>query len=138
MAQYTSTGRYSNRTGGNVFEHSLALTAATGTTGGGVVSIANPFGFDVYIIRAIVDVTTVSTGAATIDVGVAANGTTTNDTLIDGLDVNAAVIVADNITNKGTNGKATKKWTSTQYVTATASATTAGMVGSITLLCVRA
>lgn len=138
MAQYTSTGRYANRTGGNVFEHSVALTAATTTTGGAVASIANPFGFDVFIVRAILDVTTASTGAATLDIGVAANGSTSNDTLIDGKDVNAATGTFDNITDKGTNGKATKKWSSSQYVTATASATVAGIVGSLTLLCVRA
>lgn len=138
MAQYTTGGRYANRTGVSVFEHSVALTATSATTGGAVAAVANPFGYDVFIIRAIVDVTTVSTGAATLDVGVAANGTTSNDTLLDGVDVNAATGTFDNITNKGTNGKATKKWGSSQYVTATGSATTAGMVGTLTLLCVRA
>lgn len=138
MAQYTSGGRYSNLLTNQVLEHSVALTAATVTTGGAVASIANPFGFDVFIVRSVLDVTTVSTGAATLDIGVAANGTTSNDTLIDGKDVNAATGTFDNITDKGTNGKATKKWSTSQYVTATASATVAGLVGTLTLVCVRA
>lgn len=138
MSQYTTGGRYSNLLSNNVLEHSVALTAATVTTGGAVTSIANPFGFDVFITRAILDVTTISTGVATLDIGVAANGTTSNDTLIDGKDVNAATGTFDNITDKGTNGKPTKKWAAGQFVTATASATVAGLVGTLTLECVRA
>lgn len=138
MPQYTTGGRNSSLLSSPVLEYSLALTAATTTAAGGVVSILNPFGFDVFIIRSILDTSVVSTGVATIDLGVAANGTTSNDTLIDGKDLNAAIGVFDNITDKGTNGKPTKKWTSTQYVTGTASATMAGLVGNITLVCVRA
>jgi hypothetical protein len=138
MGQYTTGGRNQSLLSSPVLEYSVALAAATVTTGGAVVSILNPFGFDVFILRAILDVTTVSTGVATIDLGVAANGTTSNDTLIDGKDLNAATGVFDNITDKGTNGKPTKKWTSTQYVTGTASATMAGLVGNLTLVCVRA
>ncbi len=137
MPQYTTTGRYQNRTGNQVLEHSVALIAATVTTGGAVASIANPFGFDVFVVRAVLDVTTQSSGAATLDIGVAANGTTSNDTLLDGISV-AAAGTFDNITDKGTNGKATKKWASGQYITATASATTAGMAGTLSLLCVKA
>jgi hypothetical protein len=137
MPQYSTTGRNANFLGSTVLEHSVALTAATVTTGGAVANIANPFGFDVFIIRAILDVTVVSTGVATLDIGVAATATS-NDALIDGKDVNAAVGTFDNITDKGTNGKATKKWLTTTFVTATASATTAGMVGTLTLVCVRA
>ena len=138
MPQYTTGGRYNNLLTNEVLEHSVALTPAPVTTGGAVASIANPFGFDVFILRAVLDVTNVSTGVATVDVGVAANGTTTNDTLIDGKDVNAATGTFDNITDKGTNGKATRKWSTTQFVTATASASVAGLAGTLTLVCVRA
>lgn len=77
---------------------------------------ANPFGVDVIIIRAVLRVATQSTGAATVDIGVGATSSTADDTLIDGLSV-AAAGSFDNITDKGTNGKASKLWTSTQYVT---------------------
>lgn len=97
-------------------------------TAGGVLSLANPEGVDLIITKLVLDITTPSTGACTIDAGVAANGTTLNDTLIDGLDANAAVITAGN--PYGSNGKAAKKWSTTQYVTASvASGAAAGLVG---------
>lgn len=77
---------------------------------------ANPFGVDVIIIRAVLRVATQSTGAATVDIGVGATSSTADDTLIDGLSV-AAAGSFDNITDKGTNGKASKLWASSQYVT---------------------
>ena len=107
-----------------------ALTAATGTTGGGVLSLANPEGVDLIVTRLILDITTPSTGAAAVDAGIAANGTTSADNLIDGASVASAAKVLDNIDDKGSNGKAKQKWGADQYLTITASATTAGMVGS--------
>lgn len=104
------------------------LTAATGTTGGGVLSLANPEGADVYVTRLVLNIATQSSGAAAVDAGIAANGTTSSDILIDGLSV-ATAGVYDNVKNGGTNGKAGQKWGSGQYLTITASATTAGMVG---------
>ena len=110
-----------------------ALTAATTTTGGDAVAIANPEGEAIYITRVMVDVTTEATGAADLNVGVAADGTTSSDTIIDGADVGTAVALFDSgdETDSGTNGKIGRKWASTQYVTATPSATLAGLVGSI-------
>jgi len=82
------------------------------------------------INKVVLDVTTQSTGACTVDIGVAADATTSNDTLIDGLSV-AASGVFDNITDKGTNGKTCKKATSSQYVTISkASGASAGIVGN--------
>lgn len=109
--------------------YSVALTAATDTTAGGVLSVANPEGRTLIIFRVILDITTPSSGAATVDVGVAANGSTSSDTLIDGASVATAAKLLDNVNDAGTNGKARQTWSSTQYVTGTASATTAGMVG---------
>lgn len=105
------------------------LTAATDTTGGGVLSLANPEGIDLLITRFIVRTTAPSAGAASIDAGIAADGVTTSDTLIDGLSVASAAKVADNVENGGTNGLAVALWGASQFVTITASATTAGMVG---------
>lgn len=105
-----------------------ALIAVTTTTAGGVAAIANPEGIDLIITRAVLYIPTPSTGAATVDVGVAANATTSADNLIDGVSV-AAAGAKDNISDAGTNGKASQVWGATQYVTGTASATLAGMVG---------
>ena len=79
--------------------------------------------------KLILDITTEATGAATVDAGIAANGTTSADNLIDGADVGSAADVIDNIDNQGTNGKASQKWGSSQYLTITPSATLAGLVG---------
>ena len=112
------------------------LTAVTGTTAGGALSLANPEGADIYITRLVLNITTPSTGAATVDAGIAANGTTSDDDLIDGLSV-ATAGVYDNIKNGGTNGKAGQKWGASQYLTITASATLAGMVGEAIIEWVR-
>lgn len=106
------------------------LTAVTGTTVGGMLQLANPFGQTVYILDVLLDVTTEATGAATADVGVAADASTGSDTLLDGVDVGSAAILANNIDNKGTNGRRSRKWTASQYINGTASATLAGLVGT--------
>ena len=107
----------------------VPLTAVTGTTAGGILAWANPEGASIIVDRFMIDITTGSTGAATGDFGVAANGTTSNDTLLDGVNMQTTGI-QDNIENQGTNGVAAKKMTSSQYITGTASATLAGMVGN--------
>lgn len=106
-----------------------ALTAVTGTTAGGAASIENPEGVDVIITRAVLYTTAPSSGAATLDIGVAADGATSSDNLLDGISVATAATVADNINDAGTNGKARQLWGASQFVTATASATLAGLVG---------
>ena len=67
-----------------------ALAAA-----GAMLDLVNPEGAAVLITNFVVRTTVVSTGAATIDAGVSANGAT-NDELIDGLDVNAALVCESN------------------------------------------
>lgn len=106
----------------------VALTAAEDTTAGGVLSMANPEGIDLLITRVILNVTTPSTGAAAVDAGVAANGTTSSDILIDGKSV-ATAGVFDNIEDQGTNGRAAVKWGASQFLTITASADATGLVG---------
>lgn len=105
-----------------------ALTAVTSTAAGGVLSLANPEGVKLLITRLILHITTASSGAATVDAGIAANGSTSNDTLIDGKSV-ATAGVFDNIADIGTNGKTVKEWGASQYLTITASASLAGLVG---------
>ena len=106
----------------------VALTATTGTTGGGCLSLANPEGVDLIVTKLVIDITTVATGSATVDAGIAANGTTSADNLIDGQDVNAAAGAFGS--GIGSNGKHAKKWKSDEYLTITASASLAGLVGN--------
>lgn len=135
MPFYTSGNNPQYVGGGGPFAVEVTLTAATTTTAGAVAAVANPVGEELIITQAIVRTTTQSTGAATLDIGVAANATTASDTLIDGLSVATAPIV---LGTPGTNGLVPRVWGASQYVTATASATTAGMVGSLHLICIRA
>jgi hypothetical protein len=133
MAQYT-TGLHPQYIGNGVFEHKVALTAATGTTAGAVVAVANPLGVALIIVNAYLNITTAATTSTnTIDLGVAANATTTSDTLIDGTTTTAGL---KNV--GGTNGLVGRTWGTTEYVTGTASATLVGMVGTLNLVCIRA
>lgn len=84
-----------------------SLSAAA--TSGGVLTWANPTASTIVVERLILDVTTASTGAATVDCGVVASAADMDDTLIDGLDVNAATGIFDNVENQGTNGRSVKK-----------------------------
>lgn len=97
-------------------------------TAGGVFSFQP--GVACIVERLVLDVTTQSTGACTVDAGISANATTLNDTLIDGVSV-AASGLKDNIEDKGTNGKARQRCSATQFVTGSvASGASAGLVGS--------
>lgn len=83
------------------------------------------------VTRVIIDVTTQSTAACSLDIGVAANATTLSDTLIDGLSLAAAGIF-DSIENNGTNGATQRKVAAGQSVTGSvASGASAGLVGSV-------
>lgn len=115
------------------------LTAATTTTGGDALNLLNPEGAALIITRFIIDVTTEATGAATVDAGVAATGTS-NDELLDGVNVGAAAIIKDNIEEAvdGTVAAAVVKWASDEYLTVTPSATLAGLVGKYYVEYVRA
>jgi|GEM_PF-2415813 len=94
----------------------VALTAASDNTVGGVLKLANPLNRTILVEGFVLDVTTAPTDTAGgVDAGIAANSSTSSDNLIDGL-VLAAAGVYNNIDNKGTNGKAYQKWTSSQYL----------------------
>lgn len=109
----------------------VALAAVD--TAGGFFSWQNPL--DVKVIAlCIFNVTTVATAACTIDVGAAANATTSADTLLDGVDINAAVIRGNPFDNKGTNGKGVQlideNGGSSDFITGSkATGATAGVVG---------
>jgi hypothetical protein len=107
----------------------VALSAVD--TAGGFFAWANPETVAIMVIRLVLDITTNSSGACTVDCGIAANGTTLNDTLIDGASVATAAKVLDNVNDAGTNGKARQKVAVGSYVTGSvASGASAGVVGS--------
>lgn len=108
------------------------LTAATTTAVGGVLKLQNTFGVDILVHEAIFNITTGSTGAATIDVGVDDGGDVSNDTLMDGINAQTAK-VQSNLVQGGTNG-GMAVWKNGEYLVATASATTAGMVGTYKII----
>lgn len=110
---------------------SLAAVA----TGGGVFAWQNPEDVAIIVTRVILDVTTKTTGACTVDVGPGATATTVADELMDGLDVGTAAGVFDNIENQGTDGKSTARLAANggavDYVTGSeASGAIAGIVGT--------
>lgn len=110
--------------------YKVALTAGV-DTGGGVLSLSNPEEADLIVTRIMLDLTTPASAACTVDAGISSGETTSADNLLDGLDVNAAAGVFDNIENQGTNGKAAVKWNSNQYLTISrASGASAGLVGN--------
>ena len=94
------------------------------------LSWANPEGEAIIIESCVFDVTTPATGSATADIGVAANGTTSADTLMDGVNVGAAAIVANSQDNAGTNG-GIDKMASGEYITVDFSADPTGLVGNL-------
>lgn len=80
----------------------VALTA--GNANAIAFAWQNPEASKIMVHRVIVDRTTAGgTATSVLDVGPVADAISTADTLIDGLDLNATG-VADNITDKGTNG----------------------------------
>lgn len=106
-------------------------------TAGGILALANLETVASTIIRIFVLVSTVATAACTLDIGLAANGTTLNDTLIDGLDVHTgpAPIWFDTETGAsvlGTNGVLLQPWAANKVLTvSTASGASAGLAGAI-------
>lgn len=95
----------------------------------GVFSWQNMENARIIVERVIIDVTTKSTAASTVDVGVAATEIS-NDTLLDGIDTGAAVNVFDSIKDAGTNGAGARSVAQGSYVTATkATGAVAGLAG---------
>lgn len=108
--------------------YKVALSAADAA--GGVLSLANPEGVTLIVKSLVLDVTTKATAACTVDAGIAANGTTLNDTLIDGVDVGTAVGTFDSQKDAGTNGAGARRWGATEFLTVSkASGAAAGIVG---------
>lgn len=121
-----------NRMGGDTWRGPSLIRAplsAAVAAGGSCFSIPNPLGRTIIIGHCRIYITTAG-GANTIDIGVAANGTTTSDILIDGQTLSAAGIFSNILAaTAGTNGRPAQTWTATQFITGTPSATPTGLVG---------
>lgn len=109
----------------------VALVAGATTTTGFPLAVENTSGEDRIITSFIVDITTVSTGAATMDFGVGATASTNNASLIDGVDVNSATGTFDLVIDAGTDGKNARRWNDGTFVNAKNSADTTGLVGNV-------
>lgn len=106
-----------------------AVQLAASDAAGGVLAWRNPTGKNIMVDDFVVRVTTPSTGACTVDFGVAADAITSNDGLCDGLSVAAAGVFA-NDTDGGTNGKRRQIVGPGQYITGSmSSGATAGLAG---------
>ena len=120
--------RYSGNNESGVYSYELDISQATAVATG---SLANPFGSDVLILAATVRVTTASTGASTVDIGIGAAATTVNDGLLDGLSL-ATLGLYTNAEDAGTNGEQTMVWGTNQFLNvAEASGDVAGVVGKL-------
>ena len=110
------------------FHEAIPLGVATGAAG--VLSWENTSDRTVLVTDLVLDITTEATGAATADAGQAATEVT-SDTLIDGVDIGTAAGVFSNKQDAGTNGQAAGvKVAPGEFVTITASADPAGLVGT--------
>lgn len=93
------------------------------------------FPANALILRCVADITTVATGACTLDIGyTAVSATTSSDSLLDGIDVNTATGVFDSMNaalDSGANAKAQKaalgKWITVDEKTGDAT----GLVGNL-------
>lgn len=111
-----------------VVQKTLTALAAVDTAGG-CAAWQNPETTKVVALPILV-VTTVATGACTVDVGVAANGTTSSDTQIDGQDVNGATGVF-----AGTWKLVDENGGSNDWITVSkATGATAGIVGKLVVI----
>ena len=83
---------------------------ASGNANAFAFAVQNPEAVDCIVTNVIVDITTVGgTASAVLNVDVAGDATSTGDSIIDGLDLNATG-VADRHDDAGTNGGEALKW----------------------------
>lgn len=113
----------------SVYRLVVPIAGVAATTGGGIWSWTPPQGGNVIILQSTFLLTTNSTGAANINLGIAAAATTSNSSLIAATAVGSgAPKIIDSTTT--TSGVA-QIMTNGQFLTLTGSATTVGMVGEL-------
>ena len=117
----------SSKFAGHWFQGTLAASDAVA----GVFQLENTYGSDLVVDRAIIHITTATAGACTIDIGVASDGVTSADNLLDGID-GTSTGATDNIKSMddGSNGRSVMTWRSGEFINASrATGATAGLVG---------
>ena len=93
-----------------VMKRYIVEDLASGNANAFAFAVQNPEGVDCVVTNVIVDITTAGgTASSVLDIDVVADATSTGDTIIDGLDLNATG-VADRHDNAGSNGGEPKKW----------------------------
>lgn len=108
----------------------LTTTGLNSTGGGAIGALANPAGVPIILFHPFWDITAASAGAATADVGVAANGTTSADNLFDALTLNGSITGAY-AAGSGTNGRAVRRMSASEFITVTGSANSASLAGTL-------
>lgn len=110
----------------------IPLTGALLFAGGEIAALLNPEGVPLIITDVKLYVDTPSTGAANINVGLAADAVTSNNGLIAALAINGAIT---GVVYHGMTALAAKAaglvWGPTQYLIATGSASSVGFVGRL-------
>ena len=111
----------------------IPLTATTATTGGAVASWYNPEGDALIVISAILDIATKSTGAANLGVGYgsSATGSYTSIFAAQNVGTSAGVFQAPGAVATTVNTPMCVKVPTANYITATGSASTAGLIGNL-------
>ena len=104
------------------------------TTSGQILAIQNPNPYPVIVELTEVYIKAIPDGACSLDIGVAVDGSTSSDNLMDGIALHTAPVntVYNNIEDPGTNGKYGQYCPAGYYVTATvASGDAEGFEGTI-------
>lgn len=110
----------------------IPLTGVAATTGGAVGAALNPEGVPLIITDVKLYVDTPSTGAANLNVGIAADAVTSDTDMINALAVNGSITgyAYHGMTALAAKGQA-QVWGAAEYITATGSASTAGFKGRL-------
>jgi hypothetical protein len=109
----------------------VALTAAGTHAAGDMLSWENPEGTPILITDFTIYVTT-GVGTITADIGVAADGTTASDTILDAVTLGTAQngLTLSMAINGGTNGGTNTYMAAREYITGDASLATTGLVAT--------
>ena len=110
----------------------IPLTGHALYAGGEIAAVANPEGVPLIIKDVKLYIDTPSTGAANINVGLAADAVTSDTDMISALAINGSITgkAYHGMTALAAKGEA-QVWGTTQFVTATGSASSAGFAGRL-------
>jgi len=117
----------------------IPLTGALLFAGGEIAAVLNPEGVPLIITDVKLYVDTPSTGACNLSAGIAADGVTSDTDLINALAINGAITgkAYHGMTALAAKGEA-QIWGTTEYITATGSASSVGFVGRLFVKYIRA